>query len=53
MTTFKDLGLKPDIQTTLDELGFDKPTPIQEEAIPAMLAGHDVIGQPRAPMPPT
>ena len=45
MTTFKDLGLKPDIQTTLDELGFDKPTPIQEEAIPAMLAGHDVIGQ--------
>ena len=45
MITFKDLGLKPNIQTTLDELGFDKPTPIQEEAIPSLLDGHDVIGQ--------
>jgi ATP-dependent RNA helicase DeaD len=45
MTTFKDLGLSPAIQQTLDELGYVEPTPIQEEAIPALLAGHDVIGQ--------
>jgi ATP-dependent RNA helicase DeaD len=45
MTTFKDLGLSPAIQQALDELGFVEPSPIQEEAIPEMLAGHDVIGQ--------
>jgi ATP-dependent RNA helicase DeaD len=45
MTTFKDLGLSPAIQQALDELGFVDPSPIQEEAIPEMLAGHDVIGQ--------
>jgi ATP-dependent RNA helicase DeaD len=45
MTAFKDLGLSPDIQQALDELGFEDPTPIQEQAIPALLAGHDVIGQ--------
>jgi ATP-dependent RNA helicase DeaD len=45
MTTFKDLGLSPAIQQTLDELGYQDPTPIQEEAIPALLSGHDVIGQ--------
>jgi ATP-dependent RNA helicase DeaD len=45
MTTFKDLGLSPSIQQALDELGFVDPTPIQEEAIPELLAGHDMIGQ--------
>ncbi|MBK5221103.1 MAG: DEAD/DEAH box helicase [Thermoleophilia bacterium] len=45
MTTFKDLGLSPDIQQALDELGYEDPTPIQEQAIPALLGGHDVIGQ--------
>ncbi len=45
MTAFNDLGLSPEIQQALDELGFTEPTPIQEEAIPALLAGHDVIGQ--------
>ena len=45
MTTFKDLGLSPAIQQAIDELGFDEPTPIQEQAIPELLAGHDVIGQ--------
>ncbi len=45
MTKFKDLGLTEDILTTLDELGYTEPTPIQEQAIPELLAGHDVIGQ--------
>ena len=45
MTAFPDLGLAPEIQQALDELGFEEPTPIQEQAIPELLAGHDVIGQ--------
>jgi ATP-dependent RNA helicase DeaD len=45
MTTFKDLGLSPAIQQALDELGYQDPTAIQEEAIPQLLGGHDVIGQ--------
>jgi ATP-dependent RNA helicase DeaD len=45
LPAFKDLGLSPDIQQALDELGFEEPTPIQEQAIPELLGGHDVIGQ--------
>jgi ATP-dependent RNA helicase DeaD len=45
VTAFKDLGLSPAIQQAIDELGFDEPTPIQEQAIPELLGGHDVIGQ--------
>jgi ATP-dependent RNA helicase DeaD len=45
MSQFKDLGLSPEILLTLDELGYSEPTPIQERAIPELLAGHDVIGQ--------
>jgi ATP-dependent RNA helicase DeaD len=45
VTAFRDLGLSPDIQQALDELGYQDPTPIQEKAIPELLAGHDVIGQ--------
>jgi ATP-dependent RNA helicase DeaD len=45
LTAFKDLGLSPDIQQALDELGYEDPTEIQKQAIPELLAGHDVIGQ--------
>ena len=45
MTQFKELGLKPEILTALDELGYTEPTAVQEQAIPELLAGHDVIGQ--------
>jgi ATP-dependent RNA helicase DeaD len=45
VTAFKELGLSAQIQQALDELGFDEPTPIQEQAIPELLGGHDVIGQ--------
>jgi ATP-dependent RNA helicase DeaD len=43
--TFKDLGLSPEIQLAVDELGFEEPSPIQAEGIPPLLAGQDVIGQ--------
>jgi ATP-dependent RNA helicase DeaD len=45
VTAFRDLGLSPEIQLALDELGYEQPTAIQEQAIPELLAGHDVIGQ--------
>jgi ATP-dependent RNA helicase DeaD len=45
MTTFRELGLAPPILQVLDELGYEEPTPIQEQAIPELLAGHDVTGQ--------
>src|SRR5687768_17903845 len=45
MTAFADLGLSAGLLQTLDELGYQEPTPIQEQAIPELLAGHDVIGQ--------
>jgi ATP-dependent RNA helicase DeaD len=45
VTKFRDLGLREEIVRTLEELGYSDPTPIQERAIPELLAGHDVIGQ--------
>jgi ATP-dependent RNA helicase DeaD len=45
VSPFKDLGLAAEIQQVLGELGYEEPTPIQERAIPELLAGHDVIGQ--------
>ncbi|MFC1808679.1 DEAD/DEAH box helicase [Candidatus Omnitrophota bacterium] len=46
MTTFKDLGLSTATLQILDKKGFEKPTLIQEKAIPALLKGDkDIIGQ--------
>ncbi|MBV9197153.1 MAG: DEAD/DEAH box helicase [Solirubrobacterales bacterium] len=45
MSTFADLGLSPDILDAVHDLGYESPSPIQEEAIPPLLDGADVIGQ--------
>ena len=45
MASFAELGLPEPLLQTIAELGFEEPTPIQEQAIPELLAGHDVIGQ--------
>ena len=45
VTAFRDLGLSEEVLRALDELGYTDPTPIQEQAIPELLAGRDVIGQ--------
>ena len=42
-TTFAELGLNERICTGVETLGFDTPTPIQAAAIPAVLAGKDVV----------
>ena len=40
---FSDLGLMAEIQRAVAEQGYDTPTPIQQQAIPAVLAGHDLM----------
>ena len=42
---FADLGLSPELVSTLDSLGYEEPTPIQSQAIPHLLAGADLLGQ--------
>ena len=43
--TFAELGLSEATLEALREVGYESPTPIQEQAIPSMLEGRDVIGQ--------
>src|SRR3954464_2307734 len=45
MTSFKDLGLSSNLLEALDDVGYESPSPIQEQAIPPMLEGRDIIGQ--------
>ena len=42
---FTALGLDPDLVTSLGELGYEEPTPIQAAAIGPLLAGADLLGQ--------
>jgi ATP-dependent RNA helicase RhlE len=42
--TFESLGLAPALLRALSENSYTTPTPIQAEAIPMILAGHDVLG---------
>jgi ATP-independent RNA helicase DbpA len=44
-TDFASLSLSPALIKVVAELGYEHPTPIQVEAIPALLAGRDLIGQ--------
>ncbi len=43
ISTFSDLGLRPQLLSAVRDLGFKDPTPVQIEAIPAALAGRDVL----------
>ncbi len=44
MTTFADLGLSQPVLQALDMKGYNTPTPIQEQAIPPVLKGRDLLG---------
>jgi len=44
-TGFRLLGLRAELLSSLDELGYEEPTPIQRQAIPHLLGGKDVLGQ--------
>ena len=41
--SFSNLGLTPELMRAVAEKGYATPTPIQREAIPAVLAGRDVL----------
>jgi ATP-dependent RNA helicase DeaD len=45
MTSFAELGLSEPLLDALKHLGYERPTPIQEQTIPALLEGRDVMGQ--------
>jgi len=41
---FEDLGLMPELLQAVADTGYTEPTPIQQQAIPVVLAGKDVMG---------
>ncbi len=41
---FRDLNLTTPLINALDDLGFETPTPIQEQAFPVVMSGRDVVG---------
>ena len=44
MTTFQDFNLSPALAKSLERMEYTSPTPIQEQAIPLALEGHDIMG---------
>ncbi|MEM1194860.1 MAG: DEAD/DEAH box helicase [Pseudomonadota bacterium] len=42
--TFAELGLSPELLAAVDDAGYTEPTPIQAQAIPAILMMRDLIG---------
>lgn len=42
--TFEDFDLNRQLLNAIEEAGYQTPTPIQEQTIPMILAGHDVLG---------
>lgn len=43
--TFNELGLDPAILKAVTDVGYETPSPIQAQSIPALLAGRDLLGQ--------
>jgi len=42
---FSDFGFKRPLMRAIERMGFQVPSPIQEQVIPLILQGHDVVGQ--------
>ncbi|MBO5599421.1 MAG: DEAD/DEAH box helicase [Candidatus Methanomethylophilus sp.] len=45
ISKFTKLGLSEDLAKALDEMGWEEPSPIQQEAVPFGLNGYDLIAQ--------
>jgi ATP-dependent RNA helicase DDX1 len=43
MSAFEELGVCPEIIRAVEEMGWLLPTPIQQEAVPLILGGGDVM----------
>jgi len=44
MSDFQDLNLSTPLRNAISDLGFDKPTPVQEQSYPVILSGKDMVG---------
>ncbi len=44
MNTFEDFNIKKQLRKAIDELGFEKPTPIQQASYSTILGGFDFVG---------
>lgn len=44
ISTFEDFKLNKQLLNAIAEAGYEKPTPIQLQAIPLIMAGHDILG---------
>jgi ATP-dependent RNA helicase RhlE len=44
MESFDEINLNNHLRMGIDELGFEKPTPIQEQAFPVIMSGKNVVG---------
>ena len=44
-TSFEDLGLSRELLKSVEDMGFEEPSPIQVLTIPPLLSGRDVVGQ--------
>ena len=44
MSSFEKFRLSNQLQNAINDLGFEKPTPIQEEVFSVILSGKDVVG---------
>lgn len=42
---FSELGLAAPVLKALQDVGYERPSPIQAAAIPHLMAGHDLLGQ--------
>jgi ATP-dependent RNA helicase DeaD len=45
VTAFADLGLSDSSLQAIQDVGYEQPSPIQEQAIPVLMEGRDMIGQ--------
>ncbi len=45
ITKFEQLDLAAPILQAIDHIGYETPSPIQAKSIPALLEGHDILGQ--------
>src|SRR5690606_33346016 len=41
--SFESLGLSPSLLSAIAQTGFTEPTPVQQQAIPQAIAGHDLM----------
>ena len=43
MTSFSELGLSKPVMNAVASLGYQEPTPVQQQAIPLVLQGRDIV----------